>query len=378
MPRPIVLAHTTGTSFRRAKRLSPEVTHELFATLLEQGVGTIISLDKEELIKHTNSPHVHYWQPIWGKHGLRPLIALQGLSDALIGIDSGPFHLCRLTELPSLGIFPTPGHHPAKYCLPSDHQACVVPSNDLPWFHNQANAMLPIMEEQQLNAPTIAKHLLRLLSEPRYLLQNQRGWDLQIQHWLEKTSKPMVTQKTDASDSDHSSYDILLRIVRKRFHTPHFVETNSFLEEHLCKNLTFKNLILARVSQASGGFLTSIADKPNRVSLECLPHGIYGKSVQLIEGRPFKLLTQINRSIDVLSLGRACSNLQQAQQQCLLEARAAIPKLSRNSLILIHDKINSNDNTQNWSSLAIDRLCKREWHIIHSGHPILLSRTDHQ
>lgn len=340
MPRPIVLVHSTGTSFRRAKSLSRKLTNELFEELLNKGVGSIVCLDRVEAVDQSKLENIHYWQTSWAKNDIRPLIALQGLSDTLIGIDSGPFHLCRHTGLPSIGIFPTPGHHPAKYCLPGDQQVSVVPSHDLPWFHDQAKAMFPIVEEKQIDAPSIAKHARRLLAEPRYLTKIQKGWDLQIQHWIGDR----------ITDPSNSCYDDLARIVRERFQSPRFVEVNQLLEGNSNKNTNLMSQILATLSRSSGGSHTPIENVSN-----------------------FRART--NHPIDILSLGKMKTNPKQASEECLHKLRSAYPMLDRNSLIVINEQTNCVNGDPSWGQPTVSWLQKRGWYILSSNSETILSRV---
>lgn len=53
------------------------------------------------------------------------LLALMLEADLLIGVDSGPLHLSRFTDIPTVGVW-MPGHYPATYTLPRPEQLNVV------------------------------------------------------------------------------------------------------------------------------------------------------------------------------------------------------------------------------------------------------------
>jgi len=117
MPRPIILLHTRGTNWQERKSLPINTAFQLVRELLKETHGSVISLDfdsREPIVGH---PRCKGIIPSWGMLSVDRLCALYNMSDLMIGVDSGPFHLASFTNVKALGVFRS--IHPVRCCLPN-------------------------------------------------------------------------------------------------------------------------------------------------------------------------------------------------------------------------------------------------------------------
>lgn len=124
LPRPIILTHTQGISFKEHKNLPYWLVLELHGMLLSAGLS-VISLDPASAVPLM--AHKHYrniWK--WKLMELEDLAALMREADLLVGVDSGPYHFAALTTIPVLGVFT--GHYPSCVGLPRTKTVNMVPN----------------------------------------------------------------------------------------------------------------------------------------------------------------------------------------------------------------------------------------------------------
>lgn len=165
--RPVVLLHTLGHSIQETKNLAHDLTLDLYRGLLQSMPGTLVLLDWDNRMPRLNSPRVRHLIDHWRCIDLETLIALIAAADLLIGIDSGPFHLARLTETPSIGIFWHPIHHPIRIALPHPQQLCLVPGRWLKAWNELARSRYRIAEwpTPKLTADFIVQQALEVLQD---------------------------------------------------------------------------------------------------------------------------------------------------------------------------------------------------------------------
>ncbi|WP_397570673.1 glycosyltransferase family 9 protein [Schlesneria sp. T3-172] len=117
MPKPIICIHSRGTNWHERKSLSADVALDVIVNLINQTGGSVIVLDydcRAPMVGHERCKGI---KPSWGHIGVDRLCALYELSDLMIGVDSGPFHVAAMTDVKALGVFRS--LHPVRVCLPS-------------------------------------------------------------------------------------------------------------------------------------------------------------------------------------------------------------------------------------------------------------------
>jgi hypothetical protein len=210
LERPITLLHTKGNSFQKAKSVPDDLAVEIYRSILDEIGGTLILLDWDNRVPRIAHGRIKHLTDDWKRLGVEELLAAIQQADLVVGIDSGPLHLCRYTNTPAIGLWFSE-HHPAKFSLPREQQVNVVlKKNGLHgnkhtrWFYN-------IVEEQgeQIRAGIVGRLCRQLLTTPRYLSQEQLGKDVMIQHWINDWTRAGISTYRTFIDRDES-FDLML------------------------------------------------------------------------------------------------------------------------------------------------------------------------
>ena len=374
LPRPLILVHTMGNTFSDTKNLPRDLTEQLYRELLNQTDGTLILLDWDNRVPKLASHRVRHLLDDWRRVSVEELIALQAVSDLLIGIDSGPFHLTRLTGIPALGVFPHPAHHPVKYCLPCATQASVVPKGTSSWIDRLARISYSLMEEDSITGECVAKHAVRMLAEPRYLSRHNRAHDSLLQHWVRDRCKTEGGGSLSARVDRDRGFDLLLAEARRRFATPTMVETGCVRAHDDWAGAGSSTLVLGLYCQATGGSLTSIDINPR--NLEVAKQETRGlDAISFCQGDSNTVLRESNQQIDVLLLDSLDTEAANHREHCQSEVEAAMSRLHRTSLIVIDDTVYESGRYKGKGAFAVPWLLDRGWGVMHSGYQTILSRA---
>ncbi len=114
MSRPLILLHPKANTSPDKKNLSDDTIKELYRGLRASTGGTVIVLDWDD--RTPPGEGVRFVSKEFRKPDVFDLFALMEFSQLLIGVDSGPLHFARFTEIPSIGVWR--GHHPHQFALP--------------------------------------------------------------------------------------------------------------------------------------------------------------------------------------------------------------------------------------------------------------------
>jgi hypothetical protein len=165
IPRPLVLFHPKGNTLQHSKDLSDEEIQGICEGFGKSSPGTLLILDWDCRVAIPAHPRIHAIENLFGKRlNLPELIALYDRADLLIGIDSGPAHLARMTpNLPVLFLWQR--HHPFAFALPR--------ANDL---HLISNALRRDTPDKLLSAFDVVEFDdARLPTEPILTLALERA-----------------------------------------------------------------------------------------------------------------------------------------------------------------------------------------------------------
>ena len=130
LPRPIFCMHSRGTNWQGRKSLPIETDFNLILELLERTSGSVVVLDYDRRAPMVGDARCKGIKPSWGHISVDRLCALYELTDVMIGVDSGPFHVTSLMDVKALGVFRE--IHPVRCCLPNPNATYFVSSR----FHN--------------------------------------------------------------------------------------------------------------------------------------------------------------------------------------------------------------------------------------------------
>jgi hypothetical protein len=151
LPRPIVLLHSTGNSGQSQKSIPAEDCLELYRAFADRRVGTLVLLDWHDRVPRGDQDCVVHLSQL-GSCELVPLLWLIQGADLMVGVDSGPLHLARLTNTRTLGVW-RHGYYPARYSLPRDEQRNLVLDSE-PW-NRWKREVWQLVEVPALSGPHI-------------------------------------------------------------------------------------------------------------------------------------------------------------------------------------------------------------------------------
>lgn len=114
---PMVAIHLNGHSSRSSKDISIKTALRLQSQLVEAGFFVIL-LDEDGITARLDSERVRSIRDRWSPMPIECLCALISQVGLIVGIDSGPLHLCSATSARSIGIWTD--HKPHKFSLPSE------------------------------------------------------------------------------------------------------------------------------------------------------------------------------------------------------------------------------------------------------------------
>jgi len=123
LPRPLVAIHSRGTSWGHRKDIADVECFGLIRLLLDRGYGVIV-LDWDARAPMVSHAHCRSIIPTWCMIDQEQQCALFSCLDLLIGIDSGPFHLASLSDVPTLGVFRD--IQPWRCCIPNPRATYLV------------------------------------------------------------------------------------------------------------------------------------------------------------------------------------------------------------------------------------------------------------
>lgn len=126
LPKPIVLLHSKGTNWQEEKSIPDLTAFELLKLLVNSFQGSVIVLDWDARTPSLCHPRARGISPYFTHMSTEHFGALCEMSDLLIGVDSGPFHLAGWFDIQTL--FVARKIPPVRCCLPSPRATYLVSS----------------------------------------------------------------------------------------------------------------------------------------------------------------------------------------------------------------------------------------------------------
>ena len=432
LPRPVVLLHQKGNTAQERKSLSNSVTEAFYREFLDRCDGTLILLDWDQRVPRLASYRVRHLSD-FGPCPLDLLLALMTDADLLIGVDSGPLHLSRFTNIPTIGVW-QPGHYPATYTLPRPEQLNVVLADPTRQWNKFKRIPWNIVEQSgpALEAATLAELTGRMLTEPRYLQVPSRGaipfrgatgeglrspvpWgghevaedtggpklspvahgeepsglrrtlalgtgptqaqDVQLQQFVREFCRCGGTSGLATQWDRQRSLDDLLRETAKRFATPTIVETGTIRAEEDFGGAGFFTYLAGAFVQRHGGRLHSVDLTPQHVAFARDWTAVFGEAVSVHQGDSVSFLTNFPSPIDVLYLDSLDTTEPGHAQHCQRELEAALPRLHDRSLICIDDTPWQTGAFTGKGAIAVPWLLEHGWQILYAGYQVVLTRS---
>jgi hypothetical protein len=376
LPRPIMLLHTIGNTSQDSKSLPERLTLDIYNALLDRMDGSLILLDWDNRVPRLSNWRVRHLTDDWKWLDTEDLLALLHRADLLIGIDSGPLHASRLTDIPTVGVFPNLGHYPSRYCLPRARQINIVPREMThPWNRNVRIAF-NIIEGggETIDATAVAEACIKMLGEPRYLSKDEIGADVQLQQFVldwERGYENGLSAYTDR----HRGFDQILLMLRHLPHPPRIVETGCIRAAEDWKGAGFSTYLFGAYVERAGGQVISVDNSPencqfamgatkelSRVSLVCQDSVVF--------------LYNYNQPVDLFYFDSLDADHPESADHMLAEVKAAQSQCQPHSIIALDDTVYSRGCFMGSGAKAVPWLLKNGWTIIHSGYQTVLTRNN--
>lgn len=377
LPRPIVLLHTMGNSFKDLKNMPPDAALQLYKSLLDRMDGGLVLLDWDSRVPRLASGRVRHLTDDWERIDLPTLLALLFESDLLISVDSGPLHLARLTDIPTIGLLPSVHQHPTRVVIPHDRLICMVPHDATHSLNRQTRTDFHIVEypgdQMTFDIETIANTSARALSGARYLSGDRLAADIQLQQFVLDWEAGGCTGLSAYVDR-RRGFDILFREMTQRFVGPAIVETGCIRSWEDWKGAGYSTYLLGAYASQCGGSVTSVDIDAGNCAFAREATRKLG-CVNLIQMDSSEYLSTREEPVDVLLLDSMDTNLPGSAEHCLNEIKAALPLLHVRSIVAIDDTVYSKKAFVGNGSLAIPWLLDRGWKVLHSGYQTICVRA---
>lgn len=374
LPRPVVLVHTVGNSYQNLKSLPDDVTRDLYRALLDKTDGCLVLLDWDNRAPRMSGYRIRHLTDDWKWIDVPTLLALISCSDLLVGIDSGPYHLARFTNTPTVGVFPTTDMYPVRYTLPRDRGVCVVPRDLTMEWNTKARVQYNIVhcDGDRVTADFIAATARAMLDKPRYLGQDRLGADVQLQQFVLDFERGYACELSGNVDR-HRSFDALLQEMGKRFTNPVVVETGCIRCSEDWRGAGYSTYLLGTYVERTGGFLYSVDLSPENCAFACSATAELTRT-HVTCSDSVSYLKHFGRPIDVLFVDSMDTTCAGHEDHALREVEAALDNLRYGSLVAFDDTVYEARNWKGKGAKAVPWMLESGWEILYSGYQTVLRR----
>lgn len=366
-PRPIVLWHSIGNTNQKQKSFDQGQERQFAYEMLDRFEGTLLILDWDCRATWTQHNRLRHLIPEFGGINVSRLAALMYESSLMIGIDSGPFYLSALTDIPSVGCF-FDTMHPCKYMVPLPRSMTITKGTGNQTINRSKRFEWQIVTSNDSMAD-FAEWCSRMLKPRRYLPKTCNiASDVQLQSVVQRFCRGIGNKSnlSEIMDRQHS-FDILFYECGKR-NAKNFVETGCIRSDEDWGGAGFSTVLFARYAELVGGSLTSFDLNPNNCNYArnwCRQF----PSASIVESRGDDGLKLYNQPIDVLYLDSLDSEHPQHQEENLKEFKAAESKLHQNSIVCIDDTPGPG---QGKGGATVKYMLSNGWIFLYRGYQVVL------
>ncbi len=402
LPRPIVLFHQKGNTGQDRKSLSDDVTSNFYDEFIDRCDGTLVLLDWDQRVPRLASHRVRHLTDL-GECSLEHLFAMLVEADLMIGVDSGPLHVARFTDIPTIGLW-QPGHYPTTYTLPRPEQLNVVLADHTRQWNKFKRIPWNIYEHpgSAFDARILADITRRMLSDPRYLSRsrthqssdvdardNQKSGDscydirgtlaqdVQLQQFVQEFCRCRGTSSLSRHWDRNRSFDVLFREVAARFDKPTIVETGTIRADEDFGGAGFFTYVCGTFVSRHGGKLHSVDLSPQNVAFARAWTAVFGDSVTVHHGDAVSFLRNFTQPIDVLYLDSLDTTETGHAEHAMREMEAALPHLHERSVIVIDDTPWQAGAFIGKGSRVVPWLIEQGWKVLYAGYQVVLTKRGH-
>lgn len=374
LQRPITLFHQKGNTAQARKSIPDAVAARFYERFIDRCDGTLILLDWDRRVPRIASHRVRHLDDL-GACSLEVLLAVMAEADLLIGVDSGPSHLARCTNVPTL-VFWMPGHYPSTYTLPRRHQANVVLADHTRQWNRFKRIPWNIVEHPGAEFdPDRMAALVADFHAPATYIPEDRGADLQFRQFAREFCRWNGGTSSLAGHWDRNrSFDVLFREATRRFPKPRFVETGTIRSEEDWGGAGFFTYLCAAYAHRRGGRLESVDLSPSNCRFSREWTAIFGDTVAVHERDSLAYLAEATGPFDVVYLDSLDTTEPNHAEHALREAQLAERLVHDRSLIAFDDTPWNAGAFTGKGATAVPYLLERGWKVLYAGYQVVLSR----
>lgn len=387
LTQPVVLFHQKGNTAQVRKSLPDAVAEEFYRAFIDQCDGTLVLLDWDQRVPRLASHRVRHLSDL-GSCSLPTLLALMTQADLMIGVDSGPLHLTRFTNIPTLGIW-QPGHYPSTYTMPRPEQLNLVLSGVTKQWNKFKRIPWNIVEHSgaSFSGVELAGWVSKMLSPARYLRVSRDrnlplsssptiAQDVQLQQFVREFCRSNGTSSLAGHWDRQRSLDVSFREASRRFQAPRVVETGTIRAEEDFGGAGFFTYLAGAFVNRNGGWLDSVDLSERSVSFAREWTSVFGEHVRIHQSDSVSFLRERSSPIDLLYLDSLDTTEPRHADHCLEEIKAAAPRLHDRSLVVIDDTPWQAGAWIGKGATAVPWLLEQGWRILYAGYQVVLSRAE--
>jgi hypothetical protein len=369
---PIVLMHTKGNTGQTRKSLPDDVALQFYKSLIDRFDGTIILMDWDNRVPRLASHRVRHLDDL-GECGTGVLLAMMTQADLLVGVDSGPLHASRFTNIPTVGLWMS-GHYPATYTLPREAQLNVVLEAHTKQWNRFKRIPWNLYEHpgDRFDPEIVADVCQKMLAAPRYLDRQQLAADIQLQQFVGQFCRGRGGNSLSQYADRNRSFDVVLKETSRRFESPTIIETGTIRAEEDWGGAGFFTYLAADYVYRRDGHLHTVdtSDESCRFAREWTD--VFGAAVSVHQADSVSFLQAFADPIDVLVLDSLDTYEPGHAEHAQRELEAALPNLHEQSIIVFDD---TPWNAGVWTgkgARAVPYLLERGWQIGYAGYQVVL------
>lgn len=377
LQRPIVLFHQKGNTAQARKSLPDAFASRFYETFINQCDGTLVLLDWDRRVPKLASHRIRHLDDL-GPVPTDVMFSMMLDADLLIGVDSGPLHVARFTDIPTIGVW-MPGHYPTTYTLPRSQQLNVVLAEHTRQWNRFKRIPWNILEHpgSEYCPERLAALTHQMLEPPRYLPKSSAA-DVQLRQFINEFCLCHGTSPLTTYWDRHRSFDVLLRETTARFEAPTIVETGTIREEEDWGGAGFFTYLAGAYLARRGGKLHSADLSHRNCDFARTWTTPFGSTVSIHEQDSVLFLSDFSQPIDVLYLDSLDTTEPGHADHAIKEFQAAEHRLHNKSLIVVDDTPWNAGAFIGKGARLVPHLLDHGWQILYAGYQVVLSRQSAQ
>lgn len=373
LPRPVLLIHGHGNTSTGNKDMPAGFSTEIANLFLAKTAGSIIFLDWDNRVKWVHSSRIininhHYNRALTTPEALMGLL---DYADLFLGIDSGPFHLAGLIDMPAVGLWFK--HHPLRYALPRKHCLNLLANAHITnlWGALDFN----IVEQANFSAEYVVNALLTMLS-PR-LFTDDAGTDAQLQLLLQKCFGGIATNTTHAPSSvvdRNASFSLAFKRLAGLKRPFHIVETGCIRADNDWAGAGYSTFLFGLFAQKFNGKLVSFDTNAASVAYAKKICATLPATTVMLQDSVHGL-NELTHPVDLCYLDSMDVGVTGYAEHSLKETQAIAHKIAEDGLIIFDDTMKDGEKFLGKGELGVPWLLANGWKILLMGHQIVLGRV---